>query len=82
MSWSVHASGKAGDIAPTVQAEIARYQCAMPEQKIKEGVARIIADALGAMAPEHQVTVSAHGSQHEDPSAPGKFVNTLNVSVQ
>ena len=88
MSWSVAETGKAGAVAKKMAEDFARmHKCDEPEDMIKTGVAKMIADALAAFPPGEAVKVTASGSQFEPYGPDGKVgsghkVNSLRVDIE
>jgi hypothetical protein len=82
MSWGVQAIGKASKVAEKLAAQFAGIKCSEPEETVKNQAAASIATALAAFPDSYAVEVNASGSQSSSQAEPGKFVNSLSVSIQ
>lgn len=84
MSWSVGASGKSDEVAEKIEAQFASYSpCTEPEESVKQGARKLIAEVLAANNPPVNRTVSAWGSQAtlSQDGKPDEAQNTLSITI-
>ena len=83
MSWSVGATGRAAALIPVLEGQFAGYQCAEPEEGVRQAAKGVILSALKAQSPQVPVKVLACGSQSQtgQPGAPGALLTTNNLSI-
>lgn len=82
MSWSFYGVGKPAAVAAKFALEASQYKCAEPEETIRSKIVDIVAVSLSAYPEASAVNVKASGSQMSDSKTPGKFINTLTISVE
>lgn len=85
MSWSVAANGKASEVAKTIEIQFnTSSACVEPEEGIRQGARKLIADCLAAQIPDRDVRVSAFGSQSQsswEKDKPIEVRNSLSITV-
>jgi len=85
MSWNANAIGRPLAVAAKLEADLAMYQCAEPEETVKKAALAVMKAALEAQDPVSVVKVAAHGSQGETYGPDGKargIHNTLSLSIE
>jgi hypothetical protein len=84
MSWSFSASGLPADVLKQCRAQLTSYECAEPEQSLRQSASHQIETSLRSWPVDEEVHVNAHGSQYQkgkNEDGNPAFINSLQVLI-